>query len=179
MDMARKATHKYQEGAIANDSPEKKMYRVDLQKVTLIPELPGNKDSVFLSRLIVFIETFAKVYPKDPGSLGSGNSFCMLWNEALRGRGAESIVDSLLSVITATSERDINSFIFWMDHCSGQKKNWTLTRHQGAFLRNKKEVIVKKLCPMMPCNSRQFWLDLPVTAVPDLTIDEDYPYEEE
>jgi len=104
----------------------KRVYAVDLQKMILFLELPGNKDPIILSRLIVFNETFAKINPKDPGSVGSGNSFCVLWHEALRGRGAGNIADSLFSVITATSERKIKSFIFWMDNCSSQNKNWVL-----------------------------------------------------
>ena len=75
---------------------------------------------------MVFNEAFAKVHPQNPGSVGLANSFCVLWHEALRGRGAENIVDSLFSVITVTSERDVKSFIFWMDNCSGQNKNRVL-----------------------------------------------------
>ncbi|KAK2728094.1 hypothetical protein QYM36_008540 [Artemia franciscana] len=48
----------------------------------------------------------------------------------------------------------------------------------GIF-KEKKETIVKKLCPMMPCTRCQFWLSLQVTDVPDLTIDEEEPYEDE
>ena len=114
------------QGISGNDSPDNRVYAVDLQKVILLPEFPGNKDSIFLSRLIVFNDTFAKVHPKFPGSVGSENSFCVLWHEALQGRGAESIVDSLFPVISTTSERDIKSFIFWMDNFSDQNKNWVL-----------------------------------------------------
>ncbi|KAK2701639.1 hypothetical protein QYM36_019719 [Artemia franciscana] len=38
LDMARKATHKYQEHTSENDSPDKNVYAVDLQKVILLPE---------------------------------------------------------------------------------------------------------------------------------------------
>ena len=38
LDMARKATHKYQEYTSENDSPDKKVYAVDLQNVILLPE---------------------------------------------------------------------------------------------------------------------------------------------
>ena len=46
-----------------------------------------------------------------------------------------------------------------------------------GFSKEKKEAIVKKICPMIPCNRCQFWLNLQVTAVLDLTIDEDDTYE--
>jgi len=49
----------------------------------------------------------------------------------------------------------------------------------SGILKEKKETIVKKLCPMMPCKRCQFWLNLQVTDVPDLTIDEEEPYKEE
>ena len=42
IDMARKATHKYQVDASENKSPDKRVYLVDLQKMILLPELPGN-----------------------------------------------------------------------------------------------------------------------------------------
>ena len=45
--------------------------------------------------------------------------------------------------------------------------------------KEKKEAIVKKLCPMMPSNRRQFWLNLQVTGLPYLTIHEDDIYEKE
>jgi len=48
-----------------------------------------------------------------------------------------------------------------------------------GFSKEKKETIMKKLCPMMPCTRCQFWLSLQVTDVPDLTIDEEEPYEDE
>ena len=47
-----------------------------------------------------------------------------MWHEALRGRGAENIVDSVYTVVTA--EKDVQEFIFWMDNCSSQNKNWVL-----------------------------------------------------
>ena len=42
IDMVRKANHKHQKDASENGSPDKRVYEVDLQKVILLPELPGN-----------------------------------------------------------------------------------------------------------------------------------------
>ena len=48
VDMARRATHKYQENASESESSDKRKHAVDLQKVILLPQLPGNKDFHFL-----------------------------------------------------------------------------------------------------------------------------------
>jgi len=102
------------------------LFAVDLQKVILLPDMPGNKEAIFLSRLVVFNETFARVNQFDTASVGKGHSYCVLWHEALRGRAAENIVDAFYAVISSTSERDIKDFVFWMDNCTSQNKNWIL-----------------------------------------------------
>ena len=66
-----------------------------------------------ISRLIVFNEIFAKVSPKDPESVGSGNSFCVLWHEVLRGREAENIVDSSQWYLQQVKETSNHSYSWW------------------------------------------------------------------
>ncbi|KAJ8945522.1 hypothetical protein NQ314_009197 [Rhamnusium bicolor] len=64
-------------------------------------------------------ETFATLNKNS-----SKKSYCVLWHEALSGRKAEALVDSILRVIS--EERDVSEFIFWADNCTGQNKNWVL-----------------------------------------------------
>ncbi|KAK2701735.1 hypothetical protein QYM36_019624 [Artemia franciscana] len=47
LDMARKATHKYQEYTSENDSPDKKVSAVDLQKVTDVPDLTIDEEDPY------------------------------------------------------------------------------------------------------------------------------------
>ena len=117
---ANKATVKYPQDTMIND-PKIKVMVVDLQKVLLLPELPGNKESIFTSRLLVFNETFA-----DMSVIHSGAhpSYCIMWHEGLRGREAETIVVAVFSVFC--HEREIEDFIFWMDNCTSQNKNWVM-----------------------------------------------------
>ncbi|KAK2704052.1 hypothetical protein QYM36_017628 [Artemia franciscana] len=127
IEHARKATHVYQSDAASCSSDSgKSLFAVDLQKVILLPDMPGNKEAIFLSRLVVFNDTFARVNQFDPASVGKGHSYCVLWHEELRGRAAENIVDAFYAVISSTSERDIKDFVFWMDNCTSQNKNWIL-----------------------------------------------------
>lgn len=74
---------------------------MDLQKVILIPYLLNIKSSYFISRLVVFNETFATI--KKGSSI---NSYCVMWHEGLNGRKAECITDSILTTIN--KERDVN-----------------------------------------------------------------------
>ncbi|KAL4082222.1 hypothetical protein QTP88_030174, partial [Uroleucon formosanum] len=93
------------------------IYSMDLQKVILIPNMPDTKSYFFTSRLVVFNETFAQLKP-------NALCHCVLWHEAIAGRKAENITDSILALIS--NQSDVQDFIFWADNCTDQNKNWTL-----------------------------------------------------
>ena len=93
------------------------IYSMDLQKVILIPNMPDTKSSFFTSRLVVFNEAFAQLKP-------NALCHCVLWHEAIAGRKAENVTDSILTLIS--NQRDVQDFIFWADNYTGQNKNWTL-----------------------------------------------------
>lgn len=107
----------YKKDANINTCSTTKVFSMDLQKILLLPMIPDSKTCFFTSRLIVFNETFASLRPK-------GKSHCVLWHEAVAGRKAENIADSILSILR--EERDAPNFIFWTDNCMGQNKNWVL-----------------------------------------------------
>lgn len=83
---------------------------MDLQKVILIPNMPDTKSSFFTSRLVVFNETYASLKQ-------NAVCHCVLWHEAIAGRKAENVTDSVLSLIK--NERDIKDIILWADNCTG------------------------------------------------------------
>uniref|UniRef100_A0A2S2NCQ6 DUF7869 domain-containing protein n=1 Tax=Schizaphis graminum TaxID=13262 RepID=A0A2S2NCQ6_SCHGA len=116
---ANKANAEYKKDSQEEENYETRYYSMDLQKVILLPYLPNIKASYFTSRLVVFNETFATI---KKGSLFT--SYCVLWHEAINGRKAENITDSILKVIG--KERDVIKFVFWADNCTAQNKNWTL-----------------------------------------------------
>lgn len=106
-----------------------KVFSMDLQKIFLLPIIPDSKTCFFTSHLIVFIETFASLKPK-------GKSYCVLWHEAVAGRKAENIADSILSIMR--EKRYTNNFIFWANNCTGQNKNWVLFTSLICTLNSKK-----------------------------------------
>ena len=66
------------------------VYSVDMQKVLLLPKM-SLKSSVFVSKLVVFNETFALL-------LNNGQNICVLWHEAISGRLAEDVASTYLAV---------------------------------------------------------------------------------
>lgn len=116
---AKKATEKY---SLQKELPEDdsvRIYSMDLQKVLLLPIMPGIKDCFFTSRLVAFNESFATLKKNS-----NFKSYCAVWHEAISNRSAQSITDSILTVIRC--ERDVPNFIFWADNCTAQNKNWFL-----------------------------------------------------
>lgn len=74
---------------------------VDLQKVVMLPRMPGIKAACFTRRLVTFHHTFAPV-----------RSYCqpyrvysVLWHEAISGKKAEDITSAVVSAIQR--DRDI------------------------------------------------------------------------
>ena len=57
----------------------------DMQKVILLPRLPGYKESLFTSRLVTINQTFSPVVSSKIKSTG------VLWHEAIAGRNDEHV----------------------------------------------------------------------------------------
>lgn len=70
-----------------------------------------------LFRLVVFNETFA--------ALTKDDNICVMWHEAIRGRSASDVASAYYNIIKKCSI-EVMKFIFWVDNCSAQNKNWTL-----------------------------------------------------
>lgn len=92
------------------------VYTVDMQKVLILPKMK-NKNSFFVSRLIVMNETFAPLH--------IGKNKCVLWHEAIAGRSAREVSSTYHKIITS-SKPEVSTFTFWSDNCSAQNKNWVL-----------------------------------------------------
>ena len=63
-------------------------FTADMQKVVLAPKLPS-KEHVFISRLVIFNETFAALTPNEVG----GN-ILILWHEGISGRKADDVTSA-------------------------------------------------------------------------------------
>jgi len=111
LERARKSRHEYQKELPDGVS----VYAVDMQRVILLPKL-STKESFFVTRLVVFNETFASITPDK-------RDYVILWHEGIAGRLAANVASSFIKCIILDSSPRIT---FWADNCSGQNKNWTL-----------------------------------------------------
>ena len=101
--------------------PNKVVISVDMQKVIMLPCLPGLKQAIFCKPLVLFNETFAPV-----GGRAKGKSIKptgVLWHEAIKRRSAD-VASTFIFFLR--HNRDINNFLLWVDNCSGQNMNWFL-----------------------------------------------------
>ena len=75
-------------------NPEDAYFSVDMQKVIMLPRLPGVKTCVFTRRLVLFHETFALL-----GGKCRGKAVGVIWHEAASGRNAEDLASSYVKAI--------------------------------------------------------------------------------
>ena len=115
----------YREDAKRSTSGGVPAYSADLQKVIMLPRLPGNKTAVFTRRIILFNETFAPA-----GGHGSPHGY--LWHEGIRGRNDEDIVSTYVKFLERLS--DVSDVVIWTDNCTAQNKNWTLYSGLAHFV---------------------------------------------
>ena len=95
------------------------VFAVDLQNVLLLPRMPDLKSCIFSSRLVVFNETLAMM-----GSQSKKVHYLALWNESIIGRSQCDVASAFYRIFQ--KERDSLEFIFRLDNCSAQNKNWVL-----------------------------------------------------
>ena len=93
---------------------------VDLQKVIMLPRMPGMKSVCFTPRIIGFHETFAPVGKY----MLSNDTVSVLWHEGIAGRKCEEIASTFLSALY--QDRDFREIIYYADNCAAQNKNWAL-----------------------------------------------------
>ena len=117
--MAKKARQNYRQDSAQLWSEDTIGYAVDLQTVLLLPYLHDLKVCMFTSRLVTFNETFARM-----GKDKTGKHVLTVWNESVAGRKREDIASTFAYVIQKI--RDAAKFVFWLDNCASQNKNWTL-----------------------------------------------------
>ena len=68
-----------------------------MQKVIMLPRMPGAKTAVFTKRLVTFHETFAPLgkFSQTKGILPTG----VIWHERILGRNAEDVATTFAQVI--------------------------------------------------------------------------------
>ena len=90
---AKRAREEYEK--VVTDGTES--FSVHVQTVLLLPKLT-TKEHLFVSRLVVFNETFAARNRKNP-------DFVILWHEAIRGRLAKDVASTFVKCIENVNEK--------------------------------------------------------------------------
>ena len=120
----RKSWEEYISGKVIINNLNTCIFSVDLQKVIMLPRLPGVKSVAFTPHVIAFNETFAPLGNKSFISGKEMKPYAVTWHEALGGRSACEICSAYKLFLC--HHRDIASFVFWADNCSSQNKCWYL-----------------------------------------------------
>ena len=112
---AEKARHEYTKD---KESSGESYYSTDMQKIIMLPRLPGIKTALFTKRLVTFHQTFAPLKT-------ARKSIGFIWHEGISGRNCEDITSSYAKFL-CDELRDEKHVHIWCDNCAGQNKNWTL-----------------------------------------------------
>ena len=123
MQAAQISRRHYQDDAERTVEDNEAVLSVDMQKVIMLPRMPGVKTCVFTRRLVCFHETFA---PLGGTKRSMGQPLGILWHEGLSSRNAEDVMSCYAKAMRHPLYRDKSKFTFYADNCSAQNKNWTL-----------------------------------------------------
>ena len=102
---------------------------VDLQKVKMLPEIPGVKSAVFTGRIACYNETFSPL-GKNTGS----ESIAILWHQGIQERNDEDITSAYLKLLNEPKFHEKPNLVFYMDNCSAQNKHWTFFTVMVAYM---------------------------------------------
>ena len=122
MQYAKESRAEYRKGkerwnGASNDAEH--IVSADLQKVIMLPILPGLKKAIFCKRIVMFNETFAPL-----GGSKNEKPAGMLWHEGISGRNAEDVASVFLTYLREFE--NIHDTTIWLDNCSAHAKNWWL-----------------------------------------------------
>ena len=113
----------------------------DMQKVIMLPPMPGVKSCVFVNRLVAYHETFAPLgdqYKKKHAKQVTS----ILWHEGISGRSAADVTSAFIKAISMMAE-DAKDIVIWCDNCSAQNKNWTLFTSITRYINSNAGVLPK------------------------------------
>ena len=88
VERAKVSRELYRVDAALEPSPSSAYFSADMQKVIMLPRIPGVKTAVFTKRLVAFHETFAPSLGKFSGNIKPTG---VIWHEGFSGRNAEDV----------------------------------------------------------------------------------------
>ena len=90
-------------------------FSVDLQKVVMIPRMPGCKTVAFTRRIIAFNETFAPLGSKN--TLKNKDIACAItWHEGITKRNGEDIASAFIKWLSMYGIREKTNITLWLDN---------------------------------------------------------------
>ena len=104
-------------------------FSCDLQKVKMLPEIPGVKTAVFTQRIAAYNESFSRL-----GESSGRKSVAVIWHQGLMGRNDEDVASAFVRIISQPDMQEYPELVLWLDNCSVQNKNWTLYTTMVGFL---------------------------------------------
>ena len=84
-------------------------YSLDLQKVRMLPEIPGSKSTVFTQRICAYNETFSPVGKR------VGDLYAILWHQGIKRRNDEDITSAVVKFLVKL-HCDLKEITIWMDN---------------------------------------------------------------
>ena len=89
--------------------------------LTRLPRLPGYQVCLFTKRLV-----FINQSPVNKEEVSKNKVLGTVWHEEIRGRKDEDVTNAFIKALDYADFRGFESYVFCLDNCSGQNKNWTL-----------------------------------------------------
>ena len=108
---------------VNQNSEDAYIFSMDMQKVIMLPHMPGLKTALFTRRILMINQTIA---PLGGIKSGCGQPIGYLWHEGIQGRNDEDVASAVVKFLSSELLRDCLDVMIWADNCSGQNKNWTL-----------------------------------------------------
>ena len=135
MNKAIRSRKEYRNDADMYPVEHSQFLSADMQKVQMLPRLPGVKTAVFTRRITVYHETFAPLIPAkeikqqwkaEKKKFKAQKPIGLIWHEGIAGRNDEDVISSLVKCLFLNRFDTAQSVTIWADNCTGQLKNWTL-----------------------------------------------------
>ena len=96
---------------------------MDMQKIIMIPHLPGIKTALFTQHIFLINQTIA---PLEGSSKGCRKPIGFLWHKGIQGQYYEDVASAVIKFLSLDVLQCCINVTLWCDNCSGQNKNWTL-----------------------------------------------------
>ena len=92
----------------------------DMQKVILLPRLPGYKVSLFTNSLLIINQSFAPISKEE---VSKNKALGTLWHEEIRGRKDGDVTSAFIQALEYAEFRGSKNYVIWLDNCASQNKN--------------------------------------------------------